>query len=89
MGVALGVLPSNLTTPLRVELGGPPAFTAGCLDMQIIRVKVAIRVRLFVVIRTNFLPWRLGLDFFFFQIKITKPGQDRCHSKVTVQSFWC
>lgn len=68
MGVVLGVLPSNLTTPLRVavEVGGPPAFTAGWLDMKITTVKVAIRVRLFVVIRTNFLPWRLGVDFSSF-----------------------
>jgi hypothetical protein len=68
IGVAFGVLPSNLTTPLRVavavvlfaEVGGPPAFTTGLLDMQTTMVKVAIRVMLFVVIRTNFLPLAPG-----------------------------
>jgi hypothetical protein len=66
MGVALGVFPSNLTTPrtVAVEEEGPAAFTAGWLVMQVITVKVTIKVRLFVVIRTNFLPLAPGTRFF-------------------------
>jgi hypothetical protein len=91
MGADLGVLPKNLTTPLRVavavalfaEVGGPPAFTAGWLDMQVTTVKAAIRVRLFVVIRTNFLPGRLGLEFSFFVARLR--SQER--SVVTPRSL--
>ena len=68
MGVGLDVRPSTLTTPLRVavaaalfaEVAGPPASTAGWLDMQITALKAAIRVRLFVVIQTNFPPLAPG-----------------------------
>src|SRR5262245_48342957 len=56
MGVGWGALPSNLTVPLRVavpvvllaEARGLPAFTAVWLHMQIIAVKLAAKITLFV-----------------------------------------
>jgi hypothetical protein len=68
MGVGLGVLPSNFTTPLRVavtvalpvEGGNPPTFTAGWLEIQANAVETATKGRLLVVIPTNFLPLTPG-----------------------------
>jgi hypothetical protein len=76
IGVGLGALPWNLTTPLRVavpavllaEVGELPAFTAWRLEMQIITVKATIGMRPFVVIQINFLPLERGSQLFFFQI---------------------
>jgi hypothetical protein len=66
MGVGLGFLPSNVTTPLRVAVAlfaeaAGLAFTTGWLDMQSTTIKVDRTVRFFVVIRTNFLPLEPGI----------------------------
>jgi hypothetical protein len=52
--VGLGALPSNLTTPLIVEVlpvegKGSPAFTTGWLEMKISNVKAESRESMFLV----------------------------------------
>src|SRR5215469_14234027 len=98
MGVDLGFLPSNFTTPLSVpvavsflvEVGGPPAFTAGWVKMHITTAKVAIRVWLFVVMRTNFLPLAPGIwSFVSSESKLTKGAGKCCHSEVNCPSLSC
>src|SRR5713101_6564974 len=59
MGVGLGAVPTNLTSPLTVavpagllaEMGGFPAFTRRPLEMQKITVKATARMRHFVFIQ--------------------------------------
>src|SRR6266566_839074 len=76
MSLGLGALPSNLTVPLRVavpaallaEVGGLPTSTACPLQMQIITVKAAIRMGLFVVMQPNLPPLTHRTRFFSLRI---------------------
>jgi hypothetical protein len=71
MGVDLGAVPTNLTSPLTVavptgllaELGGLPAFTRRTLEIQKIIVKATARMKHFVFIQRYLLTLAHGIYF--------------------------